>query len=478
MELILEMDTGGYVRCGRCGNENSEGNRFCGMCGANLVPKAETANRTAASGAERRPESAITNSSGESRVPTRLASDVTVPAANRPAATGSTVAAQIPRPPAETAPAPSVPNPPRNGSPGNSDPVISGPSFLGLNKPADGRGARAYSSGSHHLPTSSNLDYLLDDDEEEPKRGGGKLFLVLIALALIGGFGYLRWKEGGFDFLKPSRAVAPAQNAPDSGNPPSGTTPPTPSATSEPAATNPVAANPAAPNPPTPNASTPSSANPNPSSPAAANTNSPATDTSNNASAPAPTAGAAPSSGTDASAPRAAPANIAPASGASADNAAPVKPQENASPDQQTQSEAADDAEAPPSKPESAVHHDVAKPSAARTLRTRKPTPVTPLDPAAEAEKYIYGQGVAPDCDHGLRLLKPAAAQANTKAMILLGSLYSSGTCTPRDLPTAYRWFALSLHKEPDNQRLQDDLQKLWSQMTQPERQLAIKLSQ
>jgi TPR repeat protein len=100
------------------------------------------------------------------------------------------------------------------------------------------------------------------------------------------------------------------------------------------------------------------------------------------------------------------------------------------------------------------------------------------LDPVAEAEKYIYGQSVAQDCDRGLRLLKPAATQANTKAMILLGSLYSSGTCTPRDLPTAYRWFALSLHKEPDNQRLQDDLQKLWSQMTQPERQLAIKLSQ
>ena len=466
------------MRCGRCGNENSEGNRFCGMCGASLVPKAETANRTAASGAERRPESAITNSSGESRLPTRLASDVTVPAANRPPATGSTVAAQIPRPPAETAPAPSVPNPPRNGSPGNSDPVISGPSFLGLNKPADGRGTRAYSSGSHHLPTSGNLDYLLDDDEEEPKRGGGKFFLVLIALALIGGFGYLRWKQGGFDFLKPSRAVAPTQNAPDSGNPPSGTTNPAATTTPEPAATNPVATNPAAPNPATPNASTPSSANPNPSSPAAANTNSPATDMSTNAPASPPTASAAPSSGRDASAPPAAAANTAPASGASADNTAPVKPQENASPDQQTQSEAAEDAEAPPSKPESAVHREVAKPSAARTLRTRKPTPVTPLDPAAEAEKYIYGQGVAPDCDHGLRLLKPAAAQANTKAMILLGSLYSSGTCTPRDLPTAYRWFALSLHKEPDNQRLQDDLQKLWSQMTQPERQLAIKLSQ
>ena len=95
----------------------------------------------------------------------------------------------------------------------------------------------------------------------------------------------------------------------------------------------------------------------------------------------------------------------------------------------------------------------------------------------AEAERYIYGRGVRQDCEHGMRLLK-AAEQSNPKAMISLGAVYSTGTCAPRDLPTAYRWFALALHKEPDNQALQDDLQKLWSQMTPPERQLAIKLSQ
>ena len=461
------------MRCGRCGNENSEGNRFCGMCGASLVPKTETANRAAASAADKRPDAAITNPSGEVRLPTRQASDVPVAAANRTSA-NSTVAAQIPRPLAEPAPPLAVPDRPRNGGPVNSDPVINGPSFLGLNKPADGRGTRAYSSRGHDLHTSGNLDYLLDDDEEEPKRGGGKLFLIFIALALIGGFGYLRWKQGGFDFLSRSRAVAPAQTAPDSGSPPSGTTPQASSATPEPATANPAASNPA-----TPNAATPSSANANPSNPANANTSSPAADATNSGASPAPaaTGGAAPS-GTDASSPPAAPANSTPSSSAAPDNGAPIKPQDNASPDKQTQPEAAEDAEAEASKPESAVHRDVAKPSPARTLRARKPNPVTPLDPAAEAEKYIYGQGVAQDCDHGLRLLKPAATQANTRAMILLGSLYSSGTCTPRDLPTAYRWFALSLHKEPDNQRLQDDLQKLWSQMTQPERQLAIKLSQ
>ena len=115
--------------------------------------------------------------------------------------------------------------------------------------------------------------------------------------------------------------------------------------------------------------------------------------------------------------------------------------------------------------------------SPARRRCASKPTPVTPVDPTEEAERYIYGRGVRQDCDRGLRLLKPAAA-SNVKAMISLGALYSAGTCTPRDLPTAYRWFAMALHKQPDNLPLQDDLQKLWSQMTQPERQLAIKLSQ
>jgi TPR repeat protein len=101
-----------------------------------------------------------------------------------------------------------------------------------------------------------------------------------------------------------------------------------------------------------------------------------------------------------------------------------------------------------------------------------------PFDAVSQAERYIYGRGTRQDCDHGMRLLKSAAEQSNPKAMISLGALYSTGTCTPRDLPTAYRWFALALHKQPDNQAVQDDLKNLWEKMTQPERQLAIKLSQ
>jgi hypothetical protein len=36
----------------------------------------------------------------------------------------------------------------------------------------------------------------------------------------------------------------------------------------------------------------------------------------------------------------------------------------------------------------------------------------------------------------------------------------------------------LALHEQPENPSLQTDLQNIWAKMTQPERQLAIKLSQ
>ena len=104
--------------------------------------------------------------------------------------------------------------------------------------------------------------------------------------------------------------------------------------------------------------------------------------------------------------------------------------------------------------------------------------PTRAVDPVADAQRFIYGKGVRQDCDRGMRILKPEADRSNPKAMIEMGALYSAGLCTPRDLPTAYRWFAMALRKDPDNQSVQTDLRKLWGEMTQPERQLAIRLSQ
>ena len=440
------------MRCGRCGNENSEGNRFCGMCGAPLVPRAQTHVPVTPSTVRREdPVSAPE----ENRTPARATNDsvpeTTPRSVSRTVITSPTPIGGFAAPSVNSSvvTSPGVAPPPRE--PADSGAAVYGPSFLGLNRPPEVQTGGGQRSG--------NLDYLLED-EEEPKRGWGKLLLVVIALGLIGGFGYLRWKQGGFNFLKLGAGTQSAQNASDSAGSPSASssTSPVPSVdSSNPASQNSEAGNPA--NAGT--AATPST-----------------TDSGANGSEPA-ASGGTPSPGTDAGEHPSASSGTPAAAGAAPDNSSTGKPQGDTSGGKSSDSE--EDAEAGPAKAESHAAPSSAtpattKPSAART-RERKPTPVTPVDTTAEAERYIYGRGVAQDCDVGLRMLKPAA-QTNPKAMITLGTLYSSGTCTPRDLPTAYRWFAMALHKQPDNQTLQDDLQQLWSQMTPPERQLAIKLSQ
>jgi hypothetical protein len=309
-------------------------------------------------------------------------------------------------------------------------------------------------SSDHPLrPSSDNLEYLLED-EQEPRGGGGKLILFLIAVMLAAGFGYLHWKRGGFDWLtavdkKPSAVVQPAPDSAQNSAP----------------APQPAAPAPDAVTPPVGNsaASAPPVADAKPANPAD--------------SGAVPPTSAPPAQAAPASTPTTAPA--------STPTTAPVTTTDSGAQQskQQTSEPASDSATSNP-KPQSAQEEPpAAEPAVPRNTVTPKPLPVKPTpakayDPVTEAQRYIYGRGVRQDCDHGLRLLKSSADQSNPKAMISLGALYSTGSCTPRDLPTAYRWFALALHKQPDNQALQDDLQKLWSQMTQPERQLAIKLSQ
>jgi hypothetical protein len=322
-------------------------------------------------------------------------------------------------------------------APEEPSPAITGPSFLGLNKSNGKRaGEDEPRMGSYGR---GRADYLLDD-EDEPKGGGKWLLIVVVALVLAGGFGYVRWKQGGFDWVTGGSKPA-AQNSQSAGD--SGSTP-APAASSDAA--------------PTPSPVAPGSANP----PAAANSapSTPAAD-ANNASSPTTQQPAAPA------------ADAGPNTNGSvpSDSAVPTPAPTNSdqpSKDKAAQSDNGDADTAPAPAP--------VKP-AATIPKPRKPTPITPADNTAEAERYIYGNGVRQDCDRGMRMLK-SAAESNPKAMVSMGALYSTGTCAPRDLPTAYRWFALALHKQPDNQVLQDDLQKLWGQMTPPERQLAIKLSQ
>jgi hypothetical protein len=411
------------LRCPRCGNENADTNRFCGMCGASLVSAA--------------PASAPAKDAKTSQAAVQASRTVSTGSSTLTSKSTSAVVSAVP-PPRE-------PLPQRDKIP---EVGITGPSFLGLNdSPRQSETRPRVQGAQDQLQSSHSVDYLLEDDEEEPKRGWGKVLVVLVALGLALGFGYLHWKQGGFDWVTGS-ANKPQTTAPSvpPGAPSAATTPAPPSTStgsiSDQTATSSA---PAAATPPANSNQAPSLANSangaqsNASQPAPANS---AENTSSNGASSQPTK------------------SESPPQAAGAPNAV-------AQNNDKSESESGDsDSAAVPATKALAPKPQAPKPSAA-----------VPVSLVTEAERYIYGRGVRQDCDHGFRLLK-RAAESDPKAMTAMGTLYSTGTCAPRDLPTAYRWYALALHKEPDNQTLQNDLQKLWSQMTQPERQLAIRLSQ
>ncbi len=401
------------MRCARCGNENPGTNRFCGMCGATLLP-----------------------------TPAAPASNATPPAQSFPPAAA---APPVPPPARPVAPAPARP------TVYEESPPISGPSFLGLNQPGPSEPRRrgSLSIDPNSAPSGRSLDYLLEDDHEHKSGGALKYVLILLALALAVGFGYLRFKDQGLAWLKGSTNKPPAAQSSEA---PDSSATPTPAnadhATPAPQGAQPAAAAPIA---------TDSSAA-NPSAAAPSSTAPPATAPVNPAASATPDS--APPASADGGTPSAAAKPATP----------PPAAKTSSAPDPNSDSDSDPDSETPAPAEKPKPRAPAAKPPAAIAQ------PRT--DNVAEAQKYIYGRGVRQDCERGLHLLKPAADQANPKAMIEMGALYSAGLCTPRDLPTAYRWFAMALRKDPENQSVQTDLQKLWGEMTQPERQLAIKLSQ
>jgi hypothetical protein len=108
----------------------------------------------------------------------------------------------------------------------------------------------------------------------------------------------------------------------------------------------------------------------------------------------------------------------------------------------------------------------------ARSAHASAPTAV---DMEAEGEKYLYGDGVPENCGRARKNLLTAAGHSNAKAQNVLGTMYATGHCATRDLPTAYRWFGRSLRQDPGNSRIEQDLKVLWNQMTPEERQVALR---
>lgn len=407
------------MRCPRCGNENLDQNRFCGMCGASLL------STPAPTSAPPQP--------------------VSVPAPTPSASEGGAAPATAPESRRSTT---TVSDP---------SPSISGPSFLGLSDPAPSRTARKRASLSidPHSAPGSNLDYLLDEEEPPHHWGIGKILFILIALALAVGFGYLRFKNQGLawlnDLKKPTASVAQNSPTPDSTNNPSSTPAASPSITPE---AQPPAQPVASAHLPATSAPGNEAAGGVPATPAPATSTPPTPNPSDAAKSSDTTPAATPEKPTS-----------------PADKLSPPAPDKDSTVAQDAEPDTPAPATKPAEKPKPAPKAAPPKPSAATK-------PAAAYDPVAESQKYLYGRGAPQDCDRGMRLLKPAANQGNAKAMIEMGALYSAGLCTPRDLPTAYRWFAVALRKDPENTAVQADLSKLWSEMTQPERQLAIKLTQ
>jgi zinc-ribbon domain len=401
------------MRCSRCGNDNPADNRFCGMCGATLLAPVVP------------PATAIPETQTQ-----------------RAASAGTAIPSVASPSPVVTAPPPPQEKPrpqevPRPSAPAVHEPSISGPSFLGLNDPPPRTRATLHVD-PHHAGSSGNLDYLLDD-EEQPKRGGlGKALFVVALLAIVVGFGYLRFRNNGFKWSNSDNKPTASDNKPA----------PTEQPAAEPNANTPASSTPSITPDQTPAATQPAAKAPQP--------------------APAnPTA--------DANPPSATPTNPAPSKGD--DSKAAAKDTSADNPDDSAGDDNSEPATAPTKPAKAETPKPVrTKPSAAKPSPVAKPARAT--DTVAEAQKYLYGKGAPQNCDRGLQLLKPEANKADPKAMIEMGALYSAGLCTPRDLPTAYRWFAQALRKDPENAAVQTDLQKLWGEMTQPERQLAIKLSQ
>jgi hypothetical protein len=301
---------------------------------------------------------------------------------------------------------------------------VSGPSFLGLGQEA---------------PEDKSFSYLLED---EPSHRGRNLVLVLLIAAAAAAVWYwhqdLRAVADRLLNTLPA-ATKPAASDKTASNPPA------------PATTDTVAggASSNSPNiPPEPDGNASSAQTP------PAQTTTPATADAAAASPPAESS----KTGTTLAGSQPPAANQSPTESASA----------KSSPSHKESAEISDSDETPSAPP------PARKPAATKAVRA---TAAASREDDLEAlgEKYLYGNGVPENCTRARTNLMAAAEHSNAQAESVLGTMYATGHCATRDLPTAYRWFGRSLRQDPKNTRIEQDLQVLWNQMTPGERQLAMK---
>lgn len=414
-----------YVRCLKCAYENNPQYRFCGMCGSSL-PRGPIA------------EYALSGAPGED---SRAADSSILPPLTEP----------------------------YKHSPGRSDreelsDPLSGPSFLGLSD-----------------DPQRNVSYLLEDDE--PRQGRARSLIALLVILLLAAVVWVVHSKRAEDRERASQVAPPSSvSAPP---PEPGTiNPATPPAAGE----SPASGAPAAEAPKSMEATpAPASVASPAANPAAANS-----EPSGGSQVPPSASDAAPSAPVASSPPSASSAS-SPSSGAP-----PISPSSS------SVSSPSSASVPPPAAPEPASRPPAAKPSArglsakaarAETKaakRAAKASAKAPAEEAAEAnhesadhesqdpllvqgQKYLYGQGVPQSCTLAEKNLRLSAQNSNPEAQSVLGAMYATGHCVARDLPAAYRWFARASHLEPNNERIEQDLEVLWRQMTPEEKVVATR---
>jgi len=187
-------------------------------------------------------------------------------------------------------------------------------------------------------------------------------------------------------------------------------------------------------------------------------------------------------------------ASTPPATSPAANPSAPASTP--AAPHQEAAAAQSENSNPPPAAQPGAKHNPPIAPpkpvvqlSAARSETEHAVTPPPVATPAAavadsgdadyrKGEAFLYGRGGAENCGEAVKFLKAASARQNAKARSAFGTMYATGHCVPRDLPTSYTWFALALRADPNNQILEKDLTAIWNQMTPPERETATKTKQ
>src|SRR5437867_2745486 len=416
------------ARCPKCGFENIAQNRFCGMCGTQLTlpvstPVSSPAIPSSATSTSATPAPPVRQAPLPQSPSQRLRTDS--PHGRTPSILGLGDEPSVR--PSERASSQSS----RTSAPRERSQPVSGPSFLGLgDEPA------------------RDLDYLLED--EEPSSGHKSMSIVL--LLLLAGVVYAGWRWRAEIYPRAAEAlhrvdaiIAPSSSTNSSSQTP--TVPPPASTTDSHTIT-----------PQDEHSTTASEKTETTKQPPAAETS---------ARASATPASPAPTSSTSASS--------EPASQTKAAESAESRSSDSNSDESSAKADEAPAAETDTVPAKNAKPHAAVPKSPKSGIQPATSSDISDEKLVADGEKYLYGTGVPENCARAQKSLQTAAQHSNSKAQAMLGTMYFTGHCATRDLPTAYRWFARALHGDPGNGRLQQDLEILWKAMTPDERQLAMR---